>query len=180
MREEPWFEAIARTTGHTNVRFVLSHFSQMLSQSLTKAIRTKGTRYGSWLVKPQSYGDPEHFHSHLHQVTKYCGSHISRTHSYLLTSSHFLANLASCSFYSSLRNPSLPAVLNPIPTLRLAAPILLYLVNVSYFLVASKDDFHSSDVLIAGHFLKNIFGEATRSSAKISSHSSLSSPRSGF
>lgn len=67
--------------------------------------------------------------------------------------------------YSSA-NQVLSEVRNPIPTLRLAAPIALSLVslgyilaNIAYFLVVSKDDFRSSGVVIAGHFFKNIFGE---------------------
>ncbi|KAG4411830.1 hypothetical protein IFR04_015034 [Cadophora malorum] len=66
----------------------------------------------------------------------------------------------------STANQVLSEVRNPIPTLRLAAPIALSLVsigyilaNVSYFLVVSKEDFRSSGVVIAGHFFKNIFGE---------------------
>ncbi|KAH7336244.1 amino acid transporter-like protein [Rhexocercosporidium sp. MPI-PUGE-AT-0058] len=66
----------------------------------------------------------------------------------------------------STANQVLSEVRNPIPTLRLAAPVALSLVssgyilaNVSYFLVVSKEDFRSSGVVIAGHFFKNIFGE---------------------
>jgi amino acid transporter len=66
----------------------------------------------------------------------------------------------------STANQVLSEVRNPIPTLRLAAPIALSLVsigyilaNISYFLVVSKEDFASSGVVIAGHFFKNIFGE---------------------
>jgi amino acid transporter len=66
----------------------------------------------------------------------------------------------------STANQVLSEVRNPIPTLRLAAPIALSLVslgyifaNIAYFLVVSKDDFRSSGVVIAGHFFKNIFGE---------------------
>lgn len=66
----------------------------------------------------------------------------------------------------STANQVLSEVRNPIPTLRLAAPIALSLVsigyilaNVAYFLVVSKEDFRSSGVVIAGHFFKNIFGE---------------------
>ncbi|KAG4442074.1 hypothetical protein IFR05_002468 [Cadophora sp. M221] len=66
----------------------------------------------------------------------------------------------------STANQVLSEVRNPIPTLRLAAPIALSLVsigyilaNLSYFLVVSKEDFRSSGVVIAGHFFKNIFGE---------------------
>lgn len=66
----------------------------------------------------------------------------------------------------STANQVLSEVRNPIPTLRLAAPVALSLVsigyilaNISYFLVVSKDDFRSSGVVIAGHFFKNIFGE---------------------
>ncbi|PVH88850.1 amino acid transporter [Cadophora sp. DSE1049] len=66
----------------------------------------------------------------------------------------------------STANQVLSEVRNPIPTLRLAAPIALSLVsigyilaNVAYFLVVSKEDFRSSGVVIAGHFFKNIFGK---------------------
>ncbi|KUJ23371.1 amino acid transporter, partial [Mollisia scopiformis] len=66
----------------------------------------------------------------------------------------------------STANQVLSEVRNPIPTLKLAAPIALSLVslgyilaNISYFLVVSKEDFRSSGVVIAGHFFKNIFGE---------------------
>jgi amino acid transporter len=66
----------------------------------------------------------------------------------------------------STANQVLSEVRNPIPTLRLAAPIALSLVslgyilaNIAYFLVVSKDDFRSSGVVIAGHFFRNIFGE---------------------
>ncbi|CZR51663.1 related to high affinity methionine permease [Phialocephala subalpina] len=66
----------------------------------------------------------------------------------------------------STANQVLSEVRNPIPTLKLAAPVALSLVslgyilaNISYFLVVSKDDFRSSGVVIAGHFFKNIFGE---------------------
>lgn len=66
----------------------------------------------------------------------------------------------------STANQVLSEVRNPIPTLRIAAPIALSLVsvgyilaNIAYFLVVSKEDFRSSGVVIAGHFFKNIFGE---------------------
>ncbi|PMD33217.1 hypothetical protein L207DRAFT_498670 [Hyaloscypha variabilis F] len=65
----------------------------------------------------------------------------------------------------STANQVLSSIHNPIPTLRLAAPIALSLVslgyilaNVSYFLVISKDDFRTSGVVIAGHFFKTLFG----------------------
>jgi amino acid transporter len=66
----------------------------------------------------------------------------------------------------STANQVLSEVRNPIPTLRIAAPIALSLVsvgyilaNIAYFLVVSKEDFRSSGVVIAGHFFKTIFGE---------------------
>lgn len=66
----------------------------------------------------------------------------------------------------STANQVLSEVRNPVPTLRIAAPVALSLVsvgyilaNIAYFLVVSKEDFRSSGVVIAGHFFKNIFGE---------------------
>lgn len=66
----------------------------------------------------------------------------------------------------STANQVLSEIRNPIPTLKLAAPIALSLVsigyvlaNIAFFLVVSKDDFRSSGVVIAGHFFKTLFGE---------------------
>ncbi|RKF80632.1 High-affinity methionine permease [Golovinomyces cichoracearum] len=54
---------------------------------------------------------------------------------------------------------------NPIQTLKVAAPLALgiisisyILVIISYFLVVSTDDFRISGVIIAGHFFRNVFG----------------------
>lgn len=66
----------------------------------------------------------------------------------------------------STANQVLSEIRNPIPTLRIAAPVALSLVsigyilaNIAYFLVVSKEDFRSSGVVIAGHFFRNVFGE---------------------
>ncbi|TQS35076.1 hypothetical protein Golomagni_04514 [Golovinomyces magnicellulatus] len=54
---------------------------------------------------------------------------------------------------------------NPIQTLKVAAPLALGIVSISYilviisyFLVVSTDDFRTSGVVIAGHFFRNVFG----------------------
>ncbi|PSS21964.1 hypothetical protein M430DRAFT_65200 [Amorphotheca resinae ATCC 22711] len=66
----------------------------------------------------------------------------------------------------STANNVLSSLHNPIPTLRVAAPVALSLVsigyilaNISYFLVVELSDFRSSGTVIAGHFFKTIFGE---------------------
>jgi amino acid transporter len=66
----------------------------------------------------------------------------------------------------STANTVLSSLRSPIPTLKRAAPIALFLVsasyilaNIAYFAVVSLDDFRSSGVLIAGHFFKNVFGQ---------------------
>lgn len=66
----------------------------------------------------------------------------------------------------STANQVLSSVRNPIPTLKRAAPIALFLVsaayicaNIAYFAVVSREDFRSSGVLIAGHFFRNVFGQ---------------------
>lgn len=79
---------------------------------------------------------------------------------------HALLKILYCFRGYSAVNSVLNEVRNPIPTLRIAAPVALSLVsvgyilaNIAYFLVVSKEDFRSSGVVIAGHFFKNIFGE---------------------
>jgi amino acid transporter len=63
-------------------------------------------------------------------------------------------------------NAVLSEVRNPIPTLKRAAPLALtivsagyFLVNVAYFCAVEKEDFRTSGVVVAGHFLTNLFGE---------------------
>ncbi len=63
-------------------------------------------------------------------------------------------------------NSILSEVRNPISTLKLAAPLALaivsagyFLVNIAYFCAVEKEDFRTSGVVVAGHFLTNIFGK---------------------
>lgn len=65
----------------------------------------------------------------------------------------------------SAANQVLSEVRNPVQTLKFAAPIALaiasagyILANIAYFCVVEKDDFSASGVVIASHFLRNIFG----------------------
>ncbi|KAL1856114.1 hypothetical protein Plec18167_000263 [Paecilomyces lecythidis] len=62
-------------------------------------------------------------------------------------------------------NQVLSDVKNPSRTLRIAAPVALalvsvsyILVNVAYFLVVDKDDFKASGAIVGAHFFGNIFG----------------------
>jgi amino acid transporter len=62
-------------------------------------------------------------------------------------------------------NQVISEVRNPIPTIKVAAPVALtlaslgyLLANVAYFCAVEKDDFRSSGVVVASHFLRNIFG----------------------
>ncbi|KIW57734.1 hypothetical protein PV05_02296 [Exophiala xenobiotica] len=62
-------------------------------------------------------------------------------------------------------NQVISEVRNPISTIKLAGPIALtlasigyILANVAYFCAVEKDDFRSSGVVVASHFLRNIFG----------------------
>ncbi|KAB5528837.1 amino acid transporter-like protein [Coniochaeta sp. 2T2.1] len=65
----------------------------------------------------------------------------------------------------STANQVLSDVKNPVRTLKIAAPIALTLVSVTYlainiafFLVVDKDHFRSAGVVVAGIFCRNIFG----------------------
>lgn len=62
-------------------------------------------------------------------------------------------------------NQVLSEVRNPTRTLRIAAPVALalvsvsyILVNISYFLVVDRDDFKASGAIVGAHFFGNIFG----------------------
>lgn len=62
-------------------------------------------------------------------------------------------------------NQVLSEVRHPIPTIKLAAPVALgiasvgyVLANVAYFCAVEKEDFRTSGVVIASHFLRNVFG----------------------
>ncbi|KAK6384967.1 hypothetical protein LTS17_002530 [Exophiala oligosperma] len=62
-------------------------------------------------------------------------------------------------------NQVISEVRNPISTIRVAAPVALtlasigyVLANVAYFCAVEKDDFRTSGVVVASHFLRNIFG----------------------
>ncbi|KAJ9225720.1 hypothetical protein DTO027B5_3432 [Paecilomyces variotii] len=62
-------------------------------------------------------------------------------------------------------NQVLSEVKNPSRTLRVAAPVALalvsvsyILVNIAYFLVVDKDDFKASGAIVGAHFFGNIFG----------------------
>ncbi|CAK7229529.1 hypothetical protein SCUCBS95973_007254 [Sporothrix curviconia] len=66
----------------------------------------------------------------------------------------------------STANQVLSDVKNPVRTLRLAAPLALVLVslsylaiNVAFFLVVDKDEFRSAGVVMAGIFFRNLFGD---------------------
>ncbi|RDW92558.1 amino acid transporter-like protein [Coleophoma crateriformis] len=66
----------------------------------------------------------------------------------------------------STANTVLSSINNPIPTLKLAAPVALSLVSIGYILFASSlflivelSDFKKSGITITGHFFRNIFGE---------------------
>ncbi|KAL3426587.1 amino acid permease [Phlyctema vagabunda] len=66
----------------------------------------------------------------------------------------------------STANTVLSSVRNPIPTLKVAAPVALSLVSIGYilfatslFLIVELSDFKSSGTTITGHFFRNIFGE---------------------
>ena len=63
-------------------------------------------------------------------------------------------------------NSVLSSVRNPIPTLKIAAPLALSIVslsyllaNIAYFCAVEKDDFREAGVVLAGRFLSNLFGE---------------------
>ncbi|KIW88152.1 uncharacterized protein Z519_11263 [Cladophialophora bantiana CBS 173.52] len=62
-------------------------------------------------------------------------------------------------------NQVMSEVRNPISTITFAAPVALtlaslgyILANIAYFCAVEKDDFRSSGVVVASHFLRNIFG----------------------
>jgi amino acid transporter len=66
----------------------------------------------------------------------------------------------------STANQVLSEVRNPVRTLRIAAPIALILVslsyilaNIAYFMAVEIEDFRSSGVVVAGHFFTNVFGD---------------------
>ncbi|OAA61642.1 amino acid transporter [Niveomyces insectorum RCEF 264] len=66
----------------------------------------------------------------------------------------------------STANQVLSDVRNPVRTLRVAAPLALVLVslsylaiNVAFFLVVDKDAFRAAGVVVAGVFFRNIFGD---------------------
>ncbi|CAK7237798.1 hypothetical protein SEUCBS140593_010132 [Sporothrix eucalyptigena] len=66
----------------------------------------------------------------------------------------------------STANQVLSDVKNPVRTLRVAAPLALVLVslsylaiNVAFFLVVDKDEFRSAGVVVAGIFFRNLFGD---------------------
>lgn len=66
----------------------------------------------------------------------------------------------------STANQVLGDVKNPVRTLKVAAPIALTLVSLSYLainiaflLVVDKDEFKSAGVVVAGVFFRNVFGE---------------------
>lgn len=70
----------------------------------------------------------------------------------------------------STANQVLSDVRDPVRTLKIAAPVALTLVSVSYlalnvafFLVVDKDDFRSAGVVAAGVFFRNVFGPAAGS-----------------
>lgn len=62
-------------------------------------------------------------------------------------------------------NQVISEVRNPISTIKVAAPVALtlasigyVLANVAYFCAVEKDDFRTSGIVVASHFLRNIFG----------------------
>ncbi|KAI1621991.1 amino acid transporter-like protein [Exophiala viscosa] len=62
-------------------------------------------------------------------------------------------------------NQVMSEVRNPISTIKIAAPVALsiasvgyVLANVAYFCAVEKEDFRTSGVVIASHFLRNVFG----------------------
>jgi amino acid transporter len=62
-------------------------------------------------------------------------------------------------------NQVMSEVRDPISTIRVAGPVALslaslgyILANVAYFCAVEKDDFRSSGVVVASHYLRNIFG----------------------
>ncbi|KIW21266.1 hypothetical protein PV08_01846 [Exophiala spinifera] len=62
-------------------------------------------------------------------------------------------------------NQVISEVRNPVSTIKVAAPVALtlasmgyVLANVAYFCAVEKGDFRSSGVVVASHFLRNIFG----------------------
>ncbi|OCT49024.1 High-affinity methionine permease [Cladophialophora carrionii] len=62
-------------------------------------------------------------------------------------------------------NQVMSEVRNPISTIKVAGPVALtlaslgyILANVAYFCAVEKDDFRSSGVVVASHYLRNIFG----------------------
>ncbi|KAK4941534.1 hypothetical protein LTR10_018553 [Elasticomyces elasticus] len=62
-------------------------------------------------------------------------------------------------------NQVMSEVRNPISTIKIAAPVALsiasvgyILANVAYFCAVEKEDFRTSGVVIASHFLRNVFG----------------------
>ncbi|KAL1888312.1 hypothetical protein Sste5346_009637 [Sporothrix stenoceras] len=66
----------------------------------------------------------------------------------------------------STANQVLSDVRDPVRTLRVAAPLALVLVslsylavNVAFFLVVDKDEFRSAGVVVAGVFFRNLFGD---------------------
>ncbi|CAK7232611.1 hypothetical protein SBRCBS47491_008331 [Sporothrix bragantina] len=66
----------------------------------------------------------------------------------------------------STANQVLSDVKDPVRTLRVAAPLALVLVslsylaiNVAFFLVVDKDEFRSAGVVVAGIFFRNLFGD---------------------
>ena len=63
-------------------------------------------------------------------------------------------------------NSVLSSVRRPIPTLKFAAPVALCIVslsyllaNIAYFCAVEKEDFRQAGVVLAGKFLRNIFGD---------------------
>lgn len=63
-------------------------------------------------------------------------------------------------------NTVLSSVRHPVPTLKKAAPLALLIVsasyvlaNIAYFCAVEKEDFRQAGVVLAGKFLKNLFGE---------------------
>ena len=63
-------------------------------------------------------------------------------------------------------NTVLSSVRRPIPTLKFAAPLALGIVsasyllaNIAYFCAVEKGDFRQAGVILAGRFLRNLFGE---------------------
>jgi len=66
----------------------------------------------------------------------------------------------------STANSVLSSIRDPIPTLKIAAPVALTLVSILYvlfvislFLVVELPDFKSTGIIITGHFFRNVFGE---------------------